>query len=195
MPQEARYIPIFRRRREGKTNYHRRRKLIMGRRPFLTVFVSNRNVTAQVHVPDKAGDRVVAQANSRELLKYGWPASRKSVPAAYLVGYLLGLRALKAGITGAVLYTGVKGFTPGSRVAAVVAGAREAGLEVPAADEALPDESRLKGEHVAEYAKALRESGLYESRFSGYLKSGFDPSEYPRVVEEVKARLKEAVTG
>ncbi len=193
MPGEARYRPIFRRRREGKTDYHRRRALIMGRRPFVTVFVSNRNVTAQLHVPDKSGDRVIAQANSRELLRYGWRASRKSTPAAYLVGYLLGLRALKAGVSSAVLYMGVRRFVPGSRAAAVVAGAREAGLEIPASEEVLPDESRLKGEHVAEYAKLLKESGLYDSRFSGYARSGFDPSEYPRMVEEVKAKIRGAV--
>jgi hypothetical protein len=59
----------------------------------------------------------------------------------------------------------------------------------------LPDASRLRGEHVAEYARSLRDSGAYEQRFSGYARSGFDPSEYPRLVEEVKAKLREAVAG
>ena len=195
MPRGADYVPIFRRRREGKTNYHRRRTLVVSRRPFITVFVSDKNVSAQLHVPEKSGDRVVVQAHSRELMEHGWRASRKSLPAAYLVGYLLGLRALKAGVSSAVLYTGVRAFVPGSRIAAVVAGAREAGLDVPASEDALPDESRLRGDHVAEYAKALKDSGLYEGRFSGYVKSGFDPSDYPKLVEEVKAKLKGAIAS
>jgi large subunit ribosomal protein L18 len=195
VPRGAEYTPIFRRRREGKTNYHRRKVVVASRRPFITVFVSNRNISAQLHAPNKAGDVVLAQANSRELLAYGWLASRKSTPAAYLVGYLLGLRAVKAGVSGAVLYTGVKPFVRGSRIAAVVAGARDAGLEVPASDDVLPDASRLRGEHVAEYARSLRDSGAYEQRFSGYARSGFDPSEYPKLVEEVKAKLREAVAG
>jgi large subunit ribosomal protein L18 len=195
MPRGADYIPIFRRRREGKTNYHSRRAIVAGRRPFLTVFVSNRNVSAQLHVPEKGGDVVAAQANSRELIEHGWRASRKSIPAAYLVGYLLGLRALKAGLSGVVLYAGVDGFIGGSRVAALVAGARDAGLDIAASDDAFPDESRLRGDHIAEYARSLRESGLYERRFSGYARSGFDPSDYPKLVEEVKARLKGATAS
>jgi large subunit ribosomal protein L18 len=85
-----RYIPIFRRRREGKTNYHKRKKLIVSRRPFLYVYVSDKNITAQVMVPEKRGDRVLASVHSRELLKYGWKGGRKSTPAAYLVGFLVG---------------------------------------------------------------------------------------------------------
>ncbi|MGC9191213.1 MAG: 50S ribosomal protein L18 [Conexivisphaera sp.] len=190
-------MPIYRRRREGKTNYHRRRVVVASRKPFITVFVSNRNVSAQLHVARKSGDEVIAQANSRELIGHGWSASRKSTPAAYLVGYLLGLRALKAGVSEAVLYTGVRSFVPGSRVAAVVAGARDAGLNVAASEEVLPDQSRLRGEHIAEYARSLRESDpdLYARRFSGYARAGFDPSDYPRLVEDVKAKLREAVAG
>ena len=189
-----RHIPIFRRRREGKTNYHKRRKLVISRQPFLYVFVSNKNITAQITVPEKRGDRVIVSVHSRELLKYGWRASRKSTPAAYLVGYLIGKKALKAGVTKAVLYTGVKGFTPGSRVAAVAKGARDAGLNVPASEDVLPSEDRIKGLHIVEYAKLLKSTNasLYEKRFSGYVSSGFDPEKYPEMVEEVKTKIEEA---
>lgn len=185
---------MFRRRREGKTSYHKRKKLVLSRQPFLCVYVSNKNITAQVVTPEKRGDRVLVSVHSRELLRYGWRASRKSTPAAYLVGYLIGKKALRAGVGKAVLYTGVRGFTPGSRVAAVVKGARDAGLEVPASEDALPSEERTKGLHVAEYAKTLKSEGpsLYEKRFSGYVSTGFDPEKYPEMIEEVKARIKEA---
>ena len=188
MPK-ARYLQAFRRRREGKTNYHRRRKLVASRRPFLYVYVADRNITAQISIPDKPGDRVLASVHSRELMRYGWRGSRKSTPAAYLVGFLLGKKAIGAHVKDAVLYTGMRGFIPGSRIAAVVKGARDAGLDVPASEGSLPDEGRTLGRHIAEYAEASRD------RFSSMISSGFDPVDYPRAVEDVRSRIEEAFGG
>jgi len=46
------------------------------------------------------GDTVVASAHSRYLLEKGWKGSRKSVPAAYLTGYLAGKKAIGKGAKG-----------------------------------------------------------------------------------------------
>ncbi len=186
---KRRYIQVFRRRREGKTNYHRRRKLIASRRPFLYVYVADRNITAHISIPDKEGDRVLASVHSRELMRYGWKGSRKSTPAAYLVGFLLGKKAIDSCVNGAVLYTGMRGFIDGSRIAAVVKGAHDAGLIVPASEDSLPSEERTLGKHIAEYARNSKE------RFSGLISSGFDPVEYPRIVEEVRSRIEEEFKG
>jgi large subunit ribosomal protein L18 len=183
----AKYIPVFRRRREGKTDYGKRAKALVGRLPLLSVRTSNRYVLAQLIKPTLGGDTTLVAVHSKRLLKYGWPFSLKSTPACYLVGYLLGKLALRKGVERAILYMGVKPFTRGGRVAAVMAGALEAGLRVSTSPEVLPEKERLRGEHIAAYAKALKskDGELYQRRFSGLLRAGVDPTKYPEYVESV----------
>jgi large subunit ribosomal protein L18 len=92
------------------------------------------------------GDKVVSSAHSRYLIEKGWKGSRKSVPAAYLTGYLAGKKALGKGAKGAILYTGTKRYT--QRMAAALKGVVDAGLEVPANEETFPPQDRLNGEHL-----------------------------------------------
>jgi len=93
-----------------------------------------------------AGDKVIASAHSTYLIKKGWKGSRKSVPAAYLTGYLAGKKALGNGAKGAVLYTGTRRYT--QRMAAALKGVVDAGLEVPADPETFPSDDRINGEHL-----------------------------------------------
>jgi large subunit ribosomal protein L18 len=143
--------------------------------------------------PQLKGDITLAHTHSRELLRYGWWGSRKSIPAAYLVGYSLGLKALKAGVEEAILYVGVERFTPRGRVTGVVKGALDAGLKVRVDPDQLPDEGRLMGTHIASYAEALRRKGALQSRFGGILRAGGDPAAYPRMVETVRGRIREVL--
>ena len=87
------YSKILRRLREEKTNYRKRGTMLMGKRDFITVNISNENTQVQVLTPGMTGDTVVASAHSRYLLEKGWKGSRKSVSAAYLTGYLAGKKA------------------------------------------------------------------------------------------------------
>ncbi len=121
---------ILRRLREEKTNYRKRGTMLMGRREFITVNISNENTQVQILKPEITGDKVVASAHSRYLLEKGWKGSRKSVPAAYLTGYIAGKKALVKGSKGAILYTGTRKYT--QRMAAALKGVIDAGLEVPA---------------------------------------------------------------
>jgi len=137
---------ILRRLREEKTNYKKRGTMLMGKRDFITVNITNENTQVQVLKPGMAGDKVVASAHSRYLLEKGWKGSRKSVPAAYLTGYLAGKKALGQGAKNAILYTGTRRYT--QRMAAALKGVIDAGLEVPANEETFPPEGRLNGEHL-----------------------------------------------
>ena len=56
------YSRILRRLREEKTNYRKRRTMLMGRRDFATVVISNQNTQVQVLHPEIAGDKVLASA-------------------------------------------------------------------------------------------------------------------------------------
>ena len=118
----------------------------MGKRDFITVNITNENTQVQILTPGMTGDTVVASAHSRYLLEKGWKGSRKSVPAAYLTGYLAGKKAIGKGAKGAILYTGTRRFT--QRMAAALKGIIDAGLEVPADPETFPAEERINGEHL-----------------------------------------------
>ena len=183
------YVHIFRRRREGKTDYRKRRGIIVGKNPFLSVRISGRFVYSQILSPTSEGDLTLCAASSRDLeKKFGWKGSSKSVPGAYLTGFYLGQLAGEKKIKNAVLYSGVGRFVHGSRLASVINGAKDAGLEVKVDEESLPDESRLKGSHIAEFAKKLEndDSAKYNRMFSKMISSGVSPIDYPAHFDAVK---------
>ena len=189
------YVVKYRRRREGKTDYRARRKLVLSGLPRLVVRFSLKNGIAQVVEAGVEGDRVVASASSKELQRrFGWLGSGKNTPAAYLLGLLIGLKALEKGVKKAVLDIGLRRATKGARWFAALKGAVDAGLEVPHGEGILPTEDRIRGEHIAEYARMLLEEDpdKYKMRFSKYLERGLRPEELPKHFEEVKARIMEA---
>jgi large subunit ribosomal protein L18 len=135
--------------------------------------------------PDIKGDKVLVTAHSRELAKQGWNGSLNSIPGCYLTGILLGSKCIKKNYDRAVLYTGLNPFT--SRVAACLKGIIDAGVHVPASEDAFPEQDRLDGNHIAEYAKLLQEDkSKYESRFSILLKNGLKPEDYPDHVQKLR---------
>lgn len=191
MTAKKSYIPMFRRRREGKTDYRKRRLLLYGRKPFITVHVSNYTIYSQIHEAKLKGDVVVASAYSKELAKYGWKGSSKNIPAAYLTGLLLGSRAVERGVKYAVLYLGPRSCVKGSRAAALVKGLIDAGVDVPVDPELLPNEDHLCGKHIAEYANTLLASSpdTYKRKFSLLLSRRFRPEDYVKHVSSVKSKM------
>jgi large subunit ribosomal protein L18 len=140
------YSKILRRLREEKTNYKKRGTMLTGKRDFITVNITNQNTQVQILTPGMTGDKVIASAHSRYLLEKGWRGSRKSIPAAYLTGYLAGKKALGKGAKGAIMYTGTRRYT--QRMAAALKGIIDAGVEVPADEKTFPVEERINGEHL-----------------------------------------------
>jgi len=140
------YSKILRRLREEKTNYKKRGTMLMGKRDFITVNITNENTQVQILKPGMTGDKVIASAHSRSLLEKGWKGSRKSIPAAYLTGFLAGKKALGKGAKDAILYTGTKRYT--QRVAAALKGVVDAGIEVPTDKTTFPADERINGEHL-----------------------------------------------
>jgi large subunit ribosomal protein L18 len=187
------YVPIFRRRRMGATDYRARRKMITSSAPLLAVRVSSKNVSAQFIRPKAEGDHVLSAAHSRNLRKLGWKGSSKSVPACYLLGLLAGKRAKEQGVEKAYLYNGLSLFVNGSRVAALVKGVKDAGVDVPMSDEAIPSEDRLSGKATAEYAKSLQaeDKDKYSKMFSGLIRTGFKPEEYEENASALKRKIME----
>jgi large subunit ribosomal protein L18 len=153
MATGSRYFVPFRRRREGKTDYYKRTKLVVADVPRMVVRKTNRHIIIQLVTAEMDGDRTLAAANSSELTEFGFKGSLSSTPAAYLTGLLFAAKARKANYKAAVLDIGLNRATPGARVFAALKGAIDAGLEIPHGEEILPDETRVKGEHIVAYNK------------------------------------------
>jgi large subunit ribosomal protein L18 len=145
-----RYRVPFRRRREGKTDYRIRLRLLKSGRARAVVRLTDRRIRVAVVAYDPVGDRVLAAADSRELGRLEFPAaSLASTPAAYLTAYLAGLRAKAAGTGAAVLDAGLRHPTEGGRIAAALKGLLDAGIEVPHGEGGFPSSDRLNGTHLA----------------------------------------------
>ena len=185
------HVSLLRRRREGVTDYRARRRAIVSESPLLVVRLSNKNVSVQFVKPTVKGDVVMSSAHSKELVKLGWPGSAKSTPACYLLGLLAGKKALSSGVKGAVVYNGVAPFIKGSRIAALLKGVTDAGVEVPVGEGAFPSEERITGKSIADFASgmATNDKDSYEKFFSGLLKAGFRPEDYPAQFEKTKSAI------
>jgi len=174
MTRGPRYRRPFRRRFEGKTDYHKRLKLLKSRKLRVVIRTSNNHMRVQIVQSKLGGDEVLISAFSKEIvLKYGWNANTGNIPASYLTGYLAGLRAKNSNIQEAIFDLGM--FNNKNRVLAACKGVLDAGIQIPYNEEFFPEdlEERIKGNHIESYAKKLKSEDpeKYERFFSGYLKS------------------------
>jgi large subunit ribosomal protein L18 len=149
MSTGPRYRVHFRRRREGRTDYRVRLRLLKSDLPRAVVRLSDRRVRVAIVTFDPVGDRVLASAESTELKGIAFPvASAGSTPAAYLTAYLAGLRAKSHGTGEAVLDTGLRHPTAGGRLSAALKGLLDAGIEIPHGEGGFPGPERLNGGHL-----------------------------------------------
>lgn len=189
--RNSRYCVPFRRRREGKTDYKARKALVLSGKPRLVTRVTLNNVISQIIVAKPQGDEVLVSAHSNELKrKYGWMAPKGNLPAAYLTGFLCGVKAKAKGINEATMDIGLHSPSRGAKIFAVLKGVLDAGIHVPHSKEKLPDEKRLEGKHIAQYAQNLAPTPeMYQTRFSRYLEQKITPENIPDHVAKVKTDI------
>lgn len=187
----AQYKVPFRRRRNGLTDYRKRVKMIMSGKPRMVIRKTNSYGLAQIIEAKINGDVIIVSAHTRELKKYGWKYSFKNVPAFYLLGLLIGYRALRSGVKEAILDIGLHEPSKGAKVFFSAKGAVDAGLKVPFSEEKLPSDDRIKGEHIAKYAEKLKleNQELYQKQFSRYLRMKILPEEICEEFEKVRKRI------
>lgn len=190
MAHGSRYKVAFKRRREGKTDYGARLKLIDLEKARLVARITNNHIIAQIIKVAPEGDETIISAHSNELKKMGWFGSTKNISAAYLTGFLCGKKAMDEGIEEAILDIGLKSPTKGTKIFAVLKGAVDAGLYVPHGEVVLPDEERIRGEHIAKYAESLSEDEINE-KFSQYIQNGLSPKDLPDHFEKIKQKISE----
>lgn len=150
MVKGARKKVPFRRRRDGKTDYRKRLRLLRSGLPRAIVRRSNRYVRVQIAKFEMEGDRILASAFSKELEKYGWKHSGSNTAAAYLTGLLAARRAVGKGVKRAVLDIGLHVPSRGARVFASLKGMLDGGMVISHDDKILPSEDRISGAHIGE---------------------------------------------
>src|SRR5512137_1616142 len=143
-----RYRVPFRRRREGKTNYHVRYKLILSKKPRVVVRKSNASTSLQLVVAEQKGDKTLLTVNSQELKDFGYTFSKSNLPAAYLTGLLFGKKMLALGIAEGIADIGLHSSTKGNRIYAAIKGVVDAGVDVPHSSEIFPTDERICGQHI-----------------------------------------------
>ena len=154
------YRVAFRRRREGRTDYRTRLALLKSGETRVVVRRTNTNVIVQFVQYTEAGDRVVAQAQARELPELGYKAAGDNTPSAYLTGRLAATRAKEAGVEAGVLDIGRASPHKGGVLFGALKGVLDGGVEIPHG-EVFPPEERLRAEHLGE-EKAAAFAASYE---------------------------------
>ncbi len=161
MKNKRQVIP-FKRKRTSKTNYKKRIAYLTSGMPRLVIRKSLKNIIAQIVLYEPKGDRVIAAATSNELRKLGWTGSGSNIPAAYLVGFLIGIKAKEKKTEKAMLDLGLYQPIKGSKIYATLKGAVDAGLDVPHDPVVIPKEDRIRGKHISAYRKTNIEKNFDE---------------------------------
>ncbi len=187
------YLSRYRRKRERKTDYRRRLRLLQSGAPRLVVRQSNRYISAQLVVYGENGDKTVAEFSSRNLSKFGWKGDEDNLAAAFLTGLALAKVARESGFKAEMVVPDLGMHSPhkGGRVFALLTGAAEGGLPIRVGEEAVPDESALRMEALAKYASELkaRDQKAYAQRFSRYISRGLEPEALPAHFDEIRKSL------
>jgi large subunit ribosomal protein L18 len=196
MATSRRYKVAFRRRREGKTNYTLRRKLVLSGKPRVVIRKSNTQTSIQLVNSFAEGDKTTCLVTTKKLVDLGWKAGTGNIPASYLTGYYFGKKALLTKVITKedplILDIGLTRKFYGGKLFATLKGAVDAGLNIVHGDDKIfPTKERIRGEHIANYEKVLEGSEEKDHRFS---KMGIKPSALPKHFDELKDKIGKAST-
>jgi large subunit ribosomal protein L18 len=141
-----------RRRRENKTDYLARLKMLKSEKPRLVFRKTNKYFIVQYVESDEAKDKIIFGTNSKVLLTKGWPkdfaGSLKSIPAAYLTGYFVAKKIQKDKLETPIVDIGMIRMLHKSKPYAFIKGLIDAGLEISCKEEAFPEEERIQGKNL-----------------------------------------------
>lgn len=201
-PYYSRYQVKFRRRREGKTDYYARRRLVQqdknkydSKKYRFVVRRTNRKIITQIIYATIKGDRVLCQADSAELKKYGLEAGHTNYASAYAAGLLcarrlltdLGMADMYKGVESAdgeffdvnekginenrrpfkaLLDVGLVRTTTGNRVFGAMKGAVDGGLHIPHNTKRFPGYHLEKAQQVTGKRGKVVEKGKSQGTYN-----------------------------
>jgi len=118
----------YRRRREGKTNYEKRLRLLKSRKTRMVVRKSNKHIIVQFVDYEPKGDIIKVTVTSQSLDKFGWKP-RRNTKTAYLTAIYAGKLAKSKGISEFILDSGLYDLVKGGVIYAALNGAIDSGLK------------------------------------------------------------------
>jgi len=184
------YTVKFRRKRLRKTDYKARLRLLVSKKNRLVIRKTLNQIYLQIINYDKNGDKVLFTLNSKILKKYGWGYGLNNLSASYLTGLLFGLGAKKKKITNLILDIGLSSSIKGSVYYAALKGVLDSGIEVPHDKKILPNEDRVKGKHIVDYALLLKKQPeLYKKQFSSHLKNNVSLENLTKTFDAIKEKI------
>lgn len=182
------YTVPFRRKRTLKTNYKKRLSYLKSGLTRLVVRLTSKDALVQFVNYGDDGDKVLVTINYASLRKLGWKHHGGNVPTAYLCG-LLAAKKASGDVTSEVIADfGMCHALPKSRIFAAVKGALDGGANIIVDDKSLPDENRISGKVIMDYAKTSgkKNDGM---QFSKVIKDGVKPENIVSDFESVKSKI------
>lgn len=140
------------RRRKSLTDYKKRIGLLKSDTPRIVFRKTNRYLIAQYVKSDKTRDYVEMGMSSKNLINYGWPEefrnSLKSIPAAYLLGFIIGKKIIKEKKEVPIADFGMMRVLHKSKPFAFLKGLIDSGLKIKQEKNAFPSDDRISGENL-----------------------------------------------
>ncbi len=141
-----------RRRRERKTDYLKRLKLLKSGKPRVIFRKTNKHIISQYVLSEEAKDKVLININSKKLLDFGWPnefkGSLKSITSSYLTGYLIGKQIIKNRLENPILDCGMISALHKTKVYGFLKGLIDSGIKINCDEKCFPEEERIKGKNL-----------------------------------------------
>ncbi len=142
-------MPVYRRRKEMKTNYAKRLSLLKSKTNRLVLRLSNTYCNLEYVLHNPKGDLIKFSISSKSIKKFGWNKGFKSLPACYLTGYLFGKEINKLKLEqNLILDLGLQHAFPKGRIFATVKGAIDADIKLSVDEKMIPSEDRISGKHI-----------------------------------------------
>ncbi len=144
---------IKKRKRQGKTDYKARFGFLKSNLPRVTIRKTNKYINIQYIKSENAKDNVILNVSSKELLKNGWPkearGSLKSIPAAYITGFIAGKEINEKDKNPKVLLDiGLQRNIHGSRIYSALKGIVDAGVNISYDKKCFPSNERIEGKNL-----------------------------------------------
>jgi len=143
---------IKRRRKENKTDYGNRIKLLKSGIPRIVFRKTNKYFLVQYVTSKEAQDKVKFNLTSKELIKYGWPEefknSLKSIPSAYLTGILTGKKIQENKLKTPIADFGMLRMLHKTKVYGFLKGLIDAGIDIKCDKKTFPTQESIEGKFL-----------------------------------------------
>lgn len=154
---------LKKRRKQNKTDYRKRLKLLKSGLPRIVFRKTNSYVNSQYVISEEARDKVLLEVNSKRLLSFGWPknqkGSLKSIPASYLTGFLMGKEIIKNKLSQKVIIdSGMIIMKHKTKPFAFIKGLIDSGINIKCKEKAFPEDERIQGKSLKkDFSKEFNE--------------------------------------